>query len=123
MEKKCTNFLALPVLLILFLSPICLADSELYSSANFPTTEAEKLIRGLNLLPKDVNIVDQESDLSGLPQAKKIVEKKFKFPNLVDPGGVSVEDLGHHAGYYQIQHSHAAKYVVKPLEFLDIWML
>ncbi|KAL8090368.1 serine carboxypeptidase-like [Apium graveolens] len=110
MDKKCTNFLALSVLLVLFLSPICLADSELYSSANFPTTEAEKLIRGLNLLPKDVNIVDQENDESGLPhQAKKIVEKKFKFPNLVDPGGVSVEDLGHHAGYYQIQHSHAAK--------------
>lgn len=107
MEKKCASFLALPVLLILFLSPICLADSELYSSANFPTTEAEKLIRGLNLLPKDVNIVDQENK-SGL-QAKKIVEKKFKFPNLVDPGGVSVDDLGHHAGYYQIQHSHAAK--------------
>lgn len=107
-EKKCTNFLALPVLLILVLSPICLADSELYSSANFPTTEAEKLIRGLNLLPKDVNIVDQEKE-SGFTHAKKIVEKKFRFPNLVDPGGVSVDDLGHHAGYYQIQHSHAAK--------------
>lgn len=123
MENKCTNFLALSVLLVVFLSPICLADSELYSWANFPSTEAEKLIRGLNLLPKDVNIVDQENDKSGLPQAKKIVEKKFKFPNLVDPGGVSVEDLGHHAGYYQIQHSHAAKYVSKPLEFLYIWIL
>lgn len=123
MEKKCTNVLEILVLVMLFVSPICLADSELYSSANFPITEAEKLIRGLNLLPKDVNIVDQENESAGLPQAKKIVEKKFKFPNLVDPGGVSVDDLGHHAGYYQIQHSHAAKYVSKPLEFLNFWIL
>ncbi|GMP65007.1 hypothetical protein CsSME_00025990 [Camellia sinensis var. sinensis] len=37
----------------------------------------------------------------------KIVEKRFKFPNFADPD-VSAEDLGHHAGYYTIQHSYAA---------------
>lgn len=71
-------------------------------------TQARKLIRGLNLFPKHaVNIVNNRSSL---PPSKKIVEKAFKFPNFVDSDDVSVEDLGHHAGYYQIQHSHDAQY-------------
>ena len=80
MDKKCPRFLAVVVLGVLFLCPVCLADSELYSSANFPTTEAEKLIRGLNLLPEDLNAVDQENE-SGVPRGKKIVERNFKFPD------------------------------------------
>ncbi|OVA17989.1 Peptidase S10 [Macleaya cordata] len=72
------------------------------SSANFPTTQAEKLIRQLNLFPKDAEAVDESV------VAPKIVEKRFRFPNLAD-SGVSVEDLGHHAGYYKIEHSHAAR--------------
>lgn len=31
------------------------------------------------------------------------------MPYLADSGGVSVDDLGHHAGYYKIEHSYAAK--------------
>lgn len=67
---------------------------------------AEKLIRDLNLFPKEsINIID--ANHSSLLR-NRIVEKRFKFPNFRE-SGFSVEDLGHHAGYYQIQHSHAAK--------------
>ncbi|KAI3900944.1 hypothetical protein MKW92_015494 [Papaver armeniacum] len=38
---------------------------------------------------------------------QKIVEKKLIFPHLLNSS--SVEDLGHHAGYYRIKNSHAAR--------------
>ncbi|XVE75476.1 hypothetical protein DITRI_Ditri12bG0096800 [Diplodiscus trichospermus] len=33
-------------------------------------------------------------------EGPKLVEKRFKFPNLAVPRGVSFEDLGHHAGMF-----------------------
>ena len=78
---------------------------------------AKKLIRDLNLFPEDnINIVDAAANSSLRP--RKIVEKHFRFPNLVySDSGISVEDLGHHAGYYPIQHSHAARYGSCELNF------
>ncbi|XP_010243256.1 PREDICTED: serine carboxypeptidase-like [Nelumbo nucifera] len=78
-------------------------DLRLPSTAKFPTIQAEKLIRDLNLFPKDA--VDVVGDSSVAP---KLVERRFSFPNLADPS-VSLDDLGHHAGYYRLQHSHAAR--------------
>ncbi|KAF2318483.1 hypothetical protein GH714_008203 [Hevea brasiliensis] len=81
------------------------------STWTFPSVHAEKLIRKLNLFPeKDVNIV-RDGDASLLDGRKRIVEKRFRFPNVVDDeyGEVSVKDLGHHAGYYKIANSHAAR--------------
>ncbi|KAK9126607.1 hypothetical protein Scep_015453 [Stephania cephalantha] len=40
--------------------------------------------------------------------SSSIVEKRFTFYSLGD-SGASVEDLGHHAGYYRIKHSYAAR--------------
>ena len=69
---------------------------------------AKKLIRELNLFPKEeVNVVD-ESRVS-FPEDPKLVEKRFKLPNLAVPAEVSVEDLGHHAGYYKLANSHDAR--------------
>ncbi|KAK9282657.1 hypothetical protein L1049_010877 [Liquidambar formosana] len=103
------SFLSPLLLALLVLSPLSSAqfadDLLLPSIARFPSTQAEKLIRELNLFPKDdVNIVKGHDSTS----SSKIVEKPLRFPNLVDPS-VSVEDLGHYAGYYKIQNSHAAK--------------
>lgn len=76
--------------------------------SNLPSISAESLIRELNLFPKQaVNIVDGDVSSSDAP---RIVERRFKFPNLIDPSGVSAEELGHHAGYYKIEHSHAARF-------------
>uniref|UniRef100_A0A5B6YKB7 Carboxypeptidase n=1 Tax=Davidia involucrata TaxID=16924 RepID=A0A5B6YKB7_DAVIN len=94
-------------LLGLLLSPLSSATLRIPSNAKFPSFQAEKLIRELNLFPKEsINIVDHDDGSASI--GPKIVEKRFKFPNLADPS-VSVEDLGHHAGYYKIQHSHAAR--------------
>ncbi|KAL9322735.1 hypothetical protein ACSQ67_010788 [Phaseolus vulgaris] len=83
-----------------------------FSSPTHPTTTelsfsstAEKLIRGFNLFPKDpINTLESDS----LLVAGNIVEKKLTFPSLVAPGS-SVEELGHHAGYYSLPRSKAAR--------------
>jgi serine carboxypeptidase-like clade 4 len=102
-------------LLFAFLSLFSLSSSTSFNEdiqlarSNLPSVQASKFIRDLNLFPRnDVNVI---ADQNSLPQPKKIVEKRFAFPNLVG-SGVSVEDLGHHAGYYNIEHSHAARSIL-----------
>ncbi|GAV80374.1 Peptidase_S10 domain-containing protein [Cephalotus follicularis] len=84
-----------------------LLNDRRFAPSDFPSVHAGKLIRELNLFPKeDVNVIEGGADRVVGP---RIVEKRFKFPNLVGSDSVSIEDLGHHAGYYQISHSHAAR--------------
>ncbi|KAL0390563.1 UNVERIFIED_CONTAM: Serine carboxypeptidase 3 [Sesamum calycinum] len=74
--------------------------------SEFPRTQAERLIRALNLFPK--NEVNHHAGKDHGFGASRIVEKRFKFPFLGI--GASVQDLGHHAGYYRLQHSKDARY-------------
>ncbi|CAI0410929.1 unnamed protein product [Linum tenue] len=106
-----------PMRVFLVLSLVVLSraavDFASMVESNFPSVQAEKFIRGLNLSPKeDVNVVEGGAAplLSEAPTGKKIVEKRISFPNLIGEGevGFAVEDLGHHAGYYNIEHSYAA---------------
>ncbi|XP_027342064.1 serine carboxypeptidase-like [Abrus precatorius] len=80
-------------------------DLRFSSTASLPKLMAEKLIRGLNLFPKDsINtLVNDPHDVTGT-----IVEKRFTFPSLA-ASAPSVEDLGHHAGYYRLPRSKAAR--------------
>ncbi|KAK7344845.1 hypothetical protein VNO77_14992 [Canavalia gladiata] len=95
--------------LLLFLSPSTssASDDEIQMALN-----AKKLIRNLNLFPDDdVNVVPTANSSV---QPLKIIEKRLRFPNLIasdsdSDSRASVEDLGHHAGYYPIEHSHAAR--------------
>lgn len=100
--------LCLPVVVVVAsLSP---ATGLSLTESKFPLNEAKQLIRDLNLFPKhSVNIAVNAAAVTN--RSKIIVEKPFKFPNFADADGVSVEELGHHAGYYQIQHSHNAQYI------------
>ncbi|XP_030958809.1 serine carboxypeptidase-like [Quercus lobata] len=92
--------LSLSFLLLLLTSPFSCAKH-----ANNHHRLAEKLIRSLNLFPTDsINIASPDPSFV----APKIVEKSFCFPSL-NNSGVSVEDLGHHAGYYSLPHSKAAR--------------
>ncbi|KAG5145984.1 hypothetical protein JHK84_031527 [Glycine max] len=94
------------LVLLLFMSvSSSYATSRFTHKRDYPTqSQAEKLIRSLNLLPKDsVNIV--KGDHVGFVPGK-IVEKKF---SLFCDSGPSIEDLGHHAGYYSLPHSKAAR--------------
>ncbi|KAI8539745.1 hypothetical protein RHMOL_Rhmol09G0206600 [Rhododendron molle] len=98
----------LPCFLLLLLSPLSTAFLRMPSDAKFPSLQAEKLIRELNLFPKEsVNVVDRGDD-SLWSTGSRIVERRFRFPNLAEPS-VTEEDLGHHAGYYKIENSHAAR--------------
>lgn len=92
-----------------FASAITHDDNQVFESltSDIPQTQAEKLIRGFNLFPKHkVNIDSRGSSLSTSP---RLVEKKFKFRTAGD-SGASVEDLGHHAGYYRLPHSNDGRY-------------
>lgn len=86
-----------------------IGTSSLSSTLQFPKTQADKLIRSLNLFPKhDVNHHhDGGEEALG---ASPIVEKPVRFPFVVD-SGASVQDLGHHAGYYKLPHTKDARYV------------
>ncbi|PIM99919.1 Carboxypeptidase C [Handroanthus impetiginosus] len=108
MKASSPTFLSLFLLLLLLLSPLPSVVALLRAPPRLPSVSAEKLIRELNLFPNQpINIVGDSNRLHAA--APRIVERRFKFPNVIDPRGVSVEELGHHAGYYQIEHSHAAR--------------
>lgn len=101
------NYLSLISLLIL----LSLSTISTANTSKLPQSQAQKLIRELNLFPNElINIVDANHSAPPLlsHNTNRIVEKRVKFPSLVTNGD-SAEELGHHAGYYQIQHSHAAK--------------
>ncbi|GJZ89880.1 serine carboxypeptidase-like protein [Tanacetum coccineum] len=99
------------LIFLLFAPIIALTTCLTLDNPSFPLTQAKDMIRDFNLFPeRTVNVVE-----GGLREStfgdKKLVEKKFMFPGFVDTSGAaaSVDELGHHAGYYQIEHSHAAK--------------
>ncbi|KAI8007331.1 ABC transporter C family member 10 [Camellia lanceoleosa] len=108
--STCAVVLSSSALCMVLLPPGTFSSATLCipSNARLPSLQGEKLIRELNFFPKEsINIVDP-NDVFAAPVAPRIVEKHFKFPNFADPD-VSAEDLGHHVGYYTIQHSHAAR--------------
>ncbi|KAL5986164.1 hypothetical protein ACLOJK_028156 [Asimina triloba] len=95
-------------ILLLFVSLISLAFAQTHPFLRPPRPlpsrkSAEKLIRSLNLIPGTPEI-EPEIDLSG----PRLVEKKLDLEILGD-SGASLEELGHHAGYYRLEHAHAAR--------------
>lgn len=77
------------------------------TTLKFPEGQAERLIRQLNLFPKhEINICP------GRPTAlseSRIVERRFHL-HVLGNSGATVEELGHHAGYYRLPHSKDARY-------------
>ncbi|KAK9126606.1 hypothetical protein Scep_015452 [Stephania cephalantha] len=107
-----TPSLPIALFLVLALFHLCISqtlanndgDAPLSLNADFPSREAEKLIRGLNLFPKEALIAGG----SELGREGRVVERRFEFPRVVD-SAVSVEELGHRAGYYKLRHSNDAR--------------
>ncbi|PKA55009.1 Serine carboxypeptidase 3 [Apostasia shenzhenica] len=75
------------------------------AGAGFPASTAERLIRSLNLLPRDPS--PESSAAASDSRPGSIVERPISFSGL--SGGVSVDDLGHRAGYYRLPHTHDAR--------------
>ncbi|XP_068634901.1 serine carboxypeptidase-like [Aristolochia californica] len=89
------------LLVFLFAVSFATAAPSLLRSRNF----SENLIRSLNLLP-GIPDIEQETD----SLSPRLVEKRIKLEIAGEPGiDVSVEQLGHHAGYYLLEHTHAAR--------------
>ncbi|XP_058099121.1 serine carboxypeptidase-like 48 isoform X2 [Magnolia sinica] len=78
----------------------------LRSSKPLPSRQfAENLIRSLNLIP---GIPEVESEID--PPGPRLVERKLDLEILGEiDSDVSVEELGHHAGYYRLENTHAAR--------------
>ncbi|KAF6166943.1 hypothetical protein GIB67_037456 [Kingdonia uniflora] len=101
-KKTMDRILPLFVFSLLFIFP------SSYSTTVSPTRNAEKLIRELNLFPRDAKLVNESSSLGVVNDGSRIVEKRFELSVLGD-SGASVADLGHHAGYFKIKDSYAAR--------------
>ncbi|CAH8356401.1 unnamed protein product [Eruca vesicaria subsp. sativa] len=116
MKKQ--TFLSLLFHFVVFLactypSSSILLNDRTFEISNLPSSRAEKLIRELNLFPKlDVNVIDvADSSLTSAEEevVPSIVERSFRFPNIVSDDDATVEDLGHHAGYYKLPKSQGAR--------------
>ncbi|XP_059314691.1 serine carboxypeptidase-like [Lycium ferocissimum] len=85
-------------------------DDSIMSQTKFPTTMAETFIRQLNLFPKrDINIVSsKENSALEANYERGLFEKKLNLSCLGDSGS-TVQDLGHHAGYFPLVHAKAAR--------------
>lgn len=109
MDSRILTSLLICLLIAPPLSSASLLDPR-FAESSFPSVHAEKLIRQLNLFPKeDLNVVKGGEPGAGLAGGKKIIERKLKFPNIGAGSGFSVDDLGHHAGYYKLDHTHDAR--------------
>ncbi|XP_031483161.1 serine carboxypeptidase-like [Nymphaea colorata] len=74
--------------------------------SSYPYGQAEKLIRQLNLFPGNQLLEREPEGEHRLKRSPLLVERRFKFPNIASP--VSIEDFGHHAGYYRLPHTYGA---------------
>jgi serine carboxypeptidase-like clade IV len=77
-----------------------------------PVGFAERLIRDLNLAPGTGWPDAPDEDLERPAAPGELVERRVRLP--VATGGLGAEDplveeLGHHAGYYRLPHTHAAR--------------
>ncbi|XP_072975078.1 serine carboxypeptidase-like isoform X1 [Typha angustifolia] len=97
--------------LLVFLLPYRISASpyprRTYSRS--PIRFAEELIRDLNLLP-GIREAEADGEVGEDPSSPRLVERRLDLRILGDMGSeIPIEQLGHHAGYYRLEHSHAAK--------------
>jgi len=71
--------------------------------ASFPAAQAERLIRALNLLPRESGPVGSGDGPTVAPG--ELLERRVRLPGAPD----GVQDLGHHAGYFRLPHTHDAR--------------
>jgi vitellogenic carboxypeptidase-like protein/serine carboxypeptidase-like clade 4 len=72
--------------------------------ATFPAAQAERLIRALNLLPREEAGPGARGDGTSVAPGE-LLERRVRLPGVPD----GVGDLGHHAGYFRLPHTHDAR--------------
>ncbi|KAL2328560.1 hypothetical protein Fmac_021987 [Flemingia macrophylla] len=95
--------LSLVLFFLLLLSSTYATSRLTHDHVNPSPSQSQKLTINLNLFPrKPIHLFKDDHDF--VPG--KIVKNKFSF---FGDTGPSIEDLGHHAGYYSLPHSKAAR--------------
>ncbi|PSR89928.1 Serine carboxypeptidase-like [Actinidia chinensis var. chinensis] len=97
------SLLSISLLFLLIVSPLP-SSSQSSPTLNSPETQFQRLIRGFNLSPKhDVN--------TGRPGAQfpEVGPAMVEWPLKLPVPGNSIQDLGHHAGYYRLPHTKDAR--------------
>lgn len=81
------------------------------SPRRFPRSAAVDLIHALNLHPADASPPLSTAGVEGaLAPAGTLVERPIRIASFANGGAAtSVEDLGHHAGYYRLPNTHDAR--------------
>ncbi|NP_001141041.1 Serine carboxypeptidase-like precursor [Zea mays] len=81
------------------------------SPRRFPRSAAVDLIHALNLHPADASPPLSTAGVEGaLAPAGTLVERPIRIASFANGGAAtSVEDLGHHAGYYRLANTHDAR--------------
>jgi hypothetical protein len=90
------------ILVLLCLAAAAADALQLPRSSSFPAAQAERLIRALNLLPKEAGTA---AGAAPSVAPGELLERRVTLPGL--PQGV--DDLGHHAGYFRLPHTHDAR--------------
>jgi vitellogenic carboxypeptidase-like protein/serine carboxypeptidase-like clade 4 len=98
-----TARVSLILLVVVLAASACAEGLRLPRDAKFPAAQAERLIRSLNLLPKEAGPTGAGDVPSVAPG--ELLERRVTLPGL--PQGVG--DLGHHAGYYRLPNTHDAR--------------
>jgi serine carboxypeptidase-like clade 4 len=98
------------LLALLAASPATTAAGR--GGAVHPVGFAERLIRDLNLVPGTGRPDALDEEWGGPAAPGELVERKVRLPVATTGSGAEeplVEELGHHAGYYRLPHTHAAR--------------
>ncbi|KAK1321362.1 Serine carboxypeptidase-like [Acorus calamus] len=68
-------------------------------------------LSALNLRPGFPDVLESETDdIIGGDDGPRLIERRLDLEIRGDSGSdASVEELGHHAGYYRLEHTHAAR--------------
>ncbi|KAK3135765.1 hypothetical protein QOZ80_5BG0423150 [Eleusine coracana subsp. coracana] len=100
------------ILLLALLAAYAAAASASRSHSVHPVGFAERLIRDLNLVPGIGHPYGPDEELGGSAAPGELVERRVRLPVATGGPGAEeplVEELGHHAGYYSLPHTHAAR--------------
>ncbi|XP_055810737.1 serine carboxypeptidase-like [Solanum dulcamara] len=108
MASSIFSLLFLTIFLV-SLSHVLSSSSKFFLDFQPKKTMSEKFMRQLNLFPKhDINIIVSSKEIASLITNQRLFEKKLNLSYLGD-SGTTVQDLAHHAGYYHLLHTKAAR--------------
>ena len=118
--------LLLPVFLLFSVSSPRVSSSSPSQDDGFSSVigQAERFIRGLNLVPKFANTLSRyRSDVSSSssPRSALVEERIRLYVEGESESSISREELGHHAGYFNLPNTHDSRFNLMSLHVF-LWI-